>query len=48
MRSRGTFNITTAGGTATDIHNRYIRLLQRADGYAYTIRKGEHGGNHQG
>ncbi|MEV0232957.1 RNA-guided endonuclease IscB [Nonomuraea sp. NPDC050786] len=36
VRSTGSFNITTATGTVQGIHHRYVRLLQRADGYAYT------------
>ncbi|WP_145883715.1 RNA-guided endonuclease IscB [Streptomyces sp. BK340] len=39
VRTRGTFNIRTAHGTVTDIHHRHVRLLQRADGYAYITRK---------
>ncbi|WP_141925145.1 RNA-guided endonuclease IscB [Haloactinospora alba] len=41
VRARGSFNITTAHGTAKDIHYRHVRLLQRADGYGYTMRKEE-------
>ncbi|WP_246062130.1 RNA-guided endonuclease IscB [Haloactinospora alba] len=41
VRAKGVFNITTVHGTAKDIHHRYVRLLQRADGYAYTMRKEE-------
>jgi hypothetical protein len=36
VRTTGSFNITTAHGTRQGIHHRHIRLLQRADGYAYT------------
>ena len=39
VRASGSFNITTAKGTVQGISHRYVRLLQRADGYAYTIRK---------
>jgi hypothetical protein len=36
VRATGSFNITTAHGTVQGIHHRHVRLLQRADGYAYT------------
>ncbi|WP_347596454.1 RNA-guided endonuclease IscB [Acrocarpospora sp. B8E8] len=36
VRTTGSFNITTALGTVQGIHHRHLRLLQRADGYAYT------------
>jgi hypothetical protein len=36
VRTTGSFNITTAHGTVQGIHHRYLRLLQRADSYAYT------------
>ncbi len=39
IRSRGTFNITTAHGVVTDIHHRWCRLEARADGYTYQQRK---------
>jgi 5-methylcytosine-specific restriction endonuclease McrA len=39
VRSRGTFNITTAHGLVTDIHHRWCRLVARADGYTYQQRK---------
>jgi 5-methylcytosine-specific restriction endonuclease McrA len=39
IRSRGTFNITTAYGVVTDIHHRWCRLEARADGYTYQQRK---------
>ncbi|MGN9842332.1 RNA-guided endonuclease IscB [Nonomuraea sp. H19] len=35
VRSRGSFDITTALGVVHGIHHRHVRLLQRADGYAY-------------
>jgi len=35
VRATGSFNITTAHGTVQGIHHRRVRLLQRADGYAY-------------
>lgn len=39
VRASGSFAVRTAHGTATARH-KYFRLLQRADGYAYTTRKG--------
>ncbi|WP_264159468.1 RNA-guided endonuclease IscB [Actinomadura rudentiformis] len=36
VRATGKFDITTGHGTAQGIHHRHLRLLQRADGYAYT------------
>ncbi|MFI0448472.1 RNA-guided endonuclease IscB [Actinomadura sp. 6N118] len=36
VRATGKFNITTRAGTIQGIHHRHVRLLQRADGYAYT------------
>ncbi|WP_121180988.1 RNA-guided endonuclease IscB [Nocardiopsis sp. Huas11] len=39
VRASGSFNITTAHGTVQGINRRHLRLLQRADGYAYTIRE---------
>ncbi|WP_017581005.1 hypothetical protein [Nocardiopsis valliformis] len=38
-RATGSFTITTARGTVQGINHRHVRLLQRADGYAYTLRK---------
>lgn len=35
VRSRGTFNITTARGVVTDIHHRFCVLIARSDGYTY-------------
>ena len=35
VRSRGTFNITTAHGVVTDIHHRFCVLVARSDGYTY-------------
>jgi 5-methylcytosine-specific restriction endonuclease McrA len=35
VRTRGSFNITTAQGVVTDIHHRWCRLIARADGYTY-------------
>lgn len=40
VRASGYFNITTADTVAQGISWRYCRLLQRADGYAYSIQKG--------
>jgi 5-methylcytosine-specific restriction endonuclease McrA len=39
VRAKGSFDITTAHGRQTGISHRHVRLLQRADGYAYTTRK---------
>ncbi|GAB3692268.1 RRXRR domain-containing protein [Nocardiopsis oceani] len=39
VRATGRFNITTTQGTVQGINHRHMRLLQRADGYAYTTRK---------
>jgi len=35
VRSRGSFNVTTKSGLATDMSYRYCRVLHRADGYSY-------------
>lgn len=40
VRASGSFNITTSQGTIQGINRKYVRLLQRADGYGYTW-KGE-------
>jgi 5-methylcytosine-specific restriction endonuclease McrA len=40
VRARGSFNVTTSTGIVRDIHHRHVRLLTRADGWAYT-QKGE-------
>lgn len=37
VRSTGNFNITTRHGTVQGIGHRHVRLLQRADGYGYTL-----------
>ncbi|NVZ11067.1 HNH endonuclease [Allochromatium humboldtianum] len=37
IRRTGSFNVQTPGGTVAGISHRYCRLLQRADGYGYTI-----------
>ncbi|GAA3869541.1 hypothetical protein GCM10023084_23380 [Streptomyces lacrimifluminis] len=39
VRASGGFNITTAAGTVQGIHHSHVRLLQRADGCAYTTQK---------
>ncbi|MFE2496418.1 RNA-guided endonuclease IscB [Streptomyces scopuliridis] len=39
VRTKGSFNITTEHGTVQGIHYRHIRILQRADGYSYTLQK---------
>ncbi|MFI6694453.1 hypothetical protein ACIBLA_22360 [Streptomyces sp. NPDC050433] len=36
VRATGSFNITTTHGTVQGIRHKHVRLLQRADGYAYT------------
>jgi hypothetical protein len=33
VRSSGSFNVMTAGGTIQGISHRYCRVLQKADGY---------------
>jgi len=40
VRASGKFNIATRLGTVQGIHHRHVRLLTRADGWAYT-QKGE-------
>jgi len=35
VRASGSFNITTANGTVQGLHQRFFRLLQKADGYRY-------------
>ena len=40
VRSRGTFNITTAQGIVTDIPHRFCVLIARSDGYTYQQGKG--------
>ncbi|WP_440064200.1 RNA-guided endonuclease IscB [Streptosporangium sp. OZ121] len=39
VRSSGSFDITTRHGRVTGINHRYVRHLQRADGYGYTTQK---------
>ena len=39
VRTRGSFNITTAQGLVTDIHHRFCVLIARSDGYTYQQRK---------
>ena len=41
VRATGSFNITAAPGTVQGINRKHVRLLQRADGYAYTTRSEE-------
>ncbi|WP_327257831.1 hypothetical protein [Streptomyces sp. NBC_01244] len=38
VRSTGSFNITTAHGIVQGVRHKRFRLLQRADGYAYSTR----------
>ena len=37
VRARGSFNIQSSVGTIQGIHHRHCRVLQRADGYGYTL-----------
>jgi hypothetical protein len=37
VRASGSFNMTTATGTVQGLHHRFVRLLQRADGYRYAV-----------
>ncbi|MHB1973816.1 MAG: RNA-guided endonuclease IscB [Acidimicrobiales bacterium] len=39
VRSRGTFNISTAVGTVHDIHHRHCTLLQRGDGRGWSAKR---------
>jgi len=39
VRTRGSFNITTASGVVTDIHHRFCVLIAHSDGYTYQQRK---------
>jgi hypothetical protein len=39
VRTSGWFDIATHHGQASGIHYRYIRLLQRADGYRYALQE---------
>lgn len=41
IRKSGSFNIATAHGLVQGISHRYLRIVQRADGYAYSHRKEE-------
>jgi hypothetical protein len=41
IRASGSFNITTAKGLVQGVSHRHCRIVQRADGYAYTTRKEE-------
>jgi 5-methylcytosine-specific restriction endonuclease McrA len=38
IRSTGYFNVKTRHGLVQGVHQRHVRLLQRADGYAYITR----------
>lgn len=40
VRSSGSFNITTATSIVQGINHKYVRLLQPADGYNYTLKGG--------
>ena len=37
MRARGSFNVQTRAGTIPDISYKHCRILQRADGYSYSL-----------
>jgi len=37
VRASGSFNVTTATGTVQGLHQRFVRVLQRADGYRYAV-----------
>jgi 5-methylcytosine-specific restriction endonuclease McrA len=39
VRGSGWFDITTGHGRAAGVHHRYVRLLQRVDGYGYTLQE---------
>lgn len=39
VRARGYFNIRTADRMITDIPHRYCKLIQRNDGYAYSLKR---------
>jgi 5-methylcytosine-specific restriction endonuclease McrA len=39
VRSTGSFNIRTGYGLVQGVHHRHVRLLQRADGWAYTTQQ---------
>jgi len=41
IRASGSFNIQTAGGVIQGISYRYVRLLQRNDGYSYYVKSGK-------
>jgi 5-methylcytosine-specific restriction endonuclease McrA len=42
VRASGSFNVTTATGTVQGLHQRFVRLLQRADGYRYAAVRLQH------
>jgi hypothetical protein len=37
IRASGNFNVTTSGGVIQGLSHRHMRLIQRADGYGYSI-----------
>jgi len=45
VRASGSFNVTTAHGTVQGLHQRFCRLLQRADGYRYAAVRRQHPGS---
>jgi hypothetical protein len=42
VRASGSFNIKTANGAVQRLHHRFVRLLQRADGYRYAVVRLQH------
>jgi 5-methylcytosine-specific restriction endonuclease McrA len=42
VRASGSFNIKTANGAMQRLHHRFVRLLQRADGYRYAVVRLQH------
>jgi hypothetical protein len=37
VRSSGSFNLTTLGGTISGLHHRFFRMVQHQDGYDYQL-----------
>jgi 5-methylcytosine-specific restriction endonuclease McrA len=42
VRASGSFNVTTVRGTVQGLHHRFVRVLQRADGYRYAAVRFHH------
>ena len=38
VRLRGVFNVTTISGIVKDVHHRHCRLIQRSDGFGYSLK----------